>query len=272
MLSFGVSAAGVNVNLDGEVLLFDQYPVIIGGRTLVPMRKIFEKLGADVSWNDTAKTAESKKDGTTVKIQIDNDEMLINGKAKKLDVSAQLINGRTLVPARAVAEAFGCDVSWDEKTQVVSIETADYKAKKASHARYISPKSYSIAYITGETYILETGETKVKNIDYLLYDKLSASSVNVASIPNTGIPERADSADLKETLEKSLGVTFTSYEVTNYNYMPAVRCTYELDGADYTQIVYFTNSYVYTVTMGLFPHVSNEVKAEFEYIITSLSV
>ena len=111
----------IMVLLNGEKLTFDQPPVIMDGRTLVPLRAIFEALGAEVLWEDETKTVTAKKGYTVISLQIGTKAIVIDGTAKELDVPAQIINSRTLVPVRAISEAFGCDVGWDGVTQTVII-------------------------------------------------------------------------------------------------------------------------------------------------------
>ncbi|MBQ3023528.1 MAG: hypothetical protein IJD91_09505 [Clostridia bacterium] len=113
----------ITILIDGEKLVCDQPPVIIEGRTLVPMRAIFEKLGAEVGWDGATSTASGVKDGKTVSFVIGEKFIGINAEKKALDVPAQIINSRTMIPARAVAEAFGCTVDWDGETQTVIIKT-----------------------------------------------------------------------------------------------------------------------------------------------------
>ncbi len=123
MVRFGaepdINSIEIKVTLDGKRLPFDQAPVIVNGRTLVPLRAIFEALGATVSWNDATKTVTANRQNTTVSLAINNLDMHINNKAITLDVAPALIGGRTLVPVRAVSEAFNCDVEWDDATKTV---------------------------------------------------------------------------------------------------------------------------------------------------------
>ena len=69
----------IKVVLNGSEISFDQHPIIENGRTLVPLRAIFEALGAKVSWNDASKTVTSLKESTTVELTIDSNEMKVNG-------------------------------------------------------------------------------------------------------------------------------------------------------------------------------------------------
>ena len=112
-----------NVNVDGKKLSFDQQPLMIDNRVLVPARAVFEALGASVNWDESAQTVTAVKGGNTVSLVIDSDRMYVNGQVKTLDVPAMVINDRTLVPARAVSEAFGCSVKWDEVYSTVIVES-----------------------------------------------------------------------------------------------------------------------------------------------------
>ena len=112
----------ITVVINGKPLEFpDQKPVIESDRTLVPLRAIFEALGAEVDWDDETKTVSSKRGETTVSLAIGSVELYVNGEAKIIDVPAQIINDRTMVPIRAIAESYGCEVGWDGRTRAVII-------------------------------------------------------------------------------------------------------------------------------------------------------
>lgn len=111
----------VKVVLNGERIRFDQEPVIENGRTLVPLRKIFEALGATVEWNQETQTVTSVLGNTTVVLTIGHNIMYVNTKPVELDVPGKIINDRTLAPVRAVAEGFNCKVEWDNNTRTVLI-------------------------------------------------------------------------------------------------------------------------------------------------------
>lgn len=114
--------AAPTVILDREQLTFtDTQPIIEDGRTLVPLRSIFEAMGAKVSWNQDTQTATAIKGNTTVVLKIGSTEPTINGQVKKLDVPAKIIDGHTLAPLRFVGEAFGGSVGWDQGSQTITI-------------------------------------------------------------------------------------------------------------------------------------------------------
>ena len=112
----------VRVNLNGQYMKFDQPPVIIDGRTLVPLRAIFEGLGACVTWDEDTQTVTAKRENTIVKIAVGDNRLFVDDVVIALDVPAQIVGGRTLVPIRAVSNAFGGVVDWDNATKTVKIE------------------------------------------------------------------------------------------------------------------------------------------------------
>lgn len=115
---------GITVRLDGEIVVFDAVqPMLIDNRTMVPMRKLFEAMGAEVSWDDETATARGVKGDTTVEITIGSRVLYKNGVPQEIDVPAQLVKNRTLVPVRFISEAFGAEVLWDEELLTVFITT-----------------------------------------------------------------------------------------------------------------------------------------------------
>lgn len=112
---------GITVILNGKQLEFDVEPMLINSRTMVPMRVIFEALGANVDWDGTTQTAIGVTKSTTIKITIGKDYLLKNDNIVVLDSPAVVISGRTLVPVRAIAESLDCKVEWYGETQVVEI-------------------------------------------------------------------------------------------------------------------------------------------------------
>lgn len=119
----------VKVLLDGTELTFDVPPQIIEGRTLVPLRVIFEAMGATVDWNSETRTVTAVNDDTTIKMTVDSEKMYVGSEEITLDVPAMIIDDRTLVPARAVAEGFGAEVEWDGDNRIVTITSAQEAVK-----------------------------------------------------------------------------------------------------------------------------------------------
>lgn len=110
-----------NMTYNGKKISADVPPYIKDGRTLAPIRVILETLGMAVSWNDATKTATAISGGTVINITIGLNVAMINGQPKKLDVPAEITNGRTFVPVRFFAEALDMNVEWDNYTRTVAI-------------------------------------------------------------------------------------------------------------------------------------------------------
>ena len=145
----------VKVFLDNETVIFDIEPQIIGGRTMVPLRAVFEKMGATVEWDDPTQTVTATNGDKTVVCSIGSTAMYINGTESQMDVAPLLLEtetqSRTLVPARFVAEAFDGKVLWSDKKREVyifSIENSteeDYNlAKYTIHFEDINSTEYKV--------------------------------------------------------------------------------------------------------------------------------
>ena len=124
----------VTLILDGEEIVFpeDQTPVvIIKGRTLVPGRALFEAMGGDVDWDEETQMVEIALKETRVTLTIGSDIAWVDGEERTLEVPAMLIDhdgdsyASTMIPARFVAEALGCEVDWLDDERVVLIATPE---------------------------------------------------------------------------------------------------------------------------------------------------
>ena len=112
----------VTVTLDGKVVdcnAYGQPATIVDGRTLVPLRAIFEALGASVEWNAKDYVVTSTLGEITISLKIGEKILYRNGTPIELDVPAMLMNDRTMVPVRAVSESFGVEVDWDSVARKV---------------------------------------------------------------------------------------------------------------------------------------------------------
>jgi len=112
---------GIRVTVDGTPLSLDVEPVIRNGRTLVPMRAIFERLGATVDWNAGTGTITARRSNQTIQLTIGSATASVDGRRVNLDVPAEIVSNRTLVPVRFVSEALGARVDWAADTQTVII-------------------------------------------------------------------------------------------------------------------------------------------------------
>ena len=108
--------------LDGELLAFEEIPVRENDSLLVPMRFLFEQMGAEVDWNQQTKTATAALAGNAVTFSIDNINATVNQAPQKMDVPARLVNDTTMIPLRFLSENLGYTVTWDQEAQTAFIE------------------------------------------------------------------------------------------------------------------------------------------------------
>lgn len=123
IIRFGSEPAlpSIAVTVNGNALTFDTQPTVIDSRVLVPIRVIFNALGAEVDWDSNTQSAIAIGRGHNVNIGLGKDFFTKDGTIIPLDVPAQSIDGRILVPVRAISQAFDCHVDWDNATQCVVI-------------------------------------------------------------------------------------------------------------------------------------------------------
>lgn len=133
----------IEVIIDGVRQRYDQPPILVNNRVLVPLRGIFEAIGAQIEWDDVTSTVTATKDGTVIKLTIGEKSASINGMDKVLDQESLLINSRTMVPVRFVSEALKCEVDWEENTQTVVILTQ--KSQGKSIADNVSESDLSVS-------------------------------------------------------------------------------------------------------------------------------
>lgn len=111
----------IKVVYGDSILAFDVAPVTESNRTLVPMRFLFEQMGAEVAWNADTNTATVTKGEDVISFSIDNTNASVNGEVKTMDVPARLIENKTMIPVRFLSEELGYIVGWDEETKIVTI-------------------------------------------------------------------------------------------------------------------------------------------------------
>lgn len=113
----------VNIVLDEKAVDFDVQPQIKEGRTLVPLRGIFESLGATVNWDNTSRTITITNADKIILMQPKKTEVEVNGQHKILDVAPYINNGRTMVPLRFISENLDANVEWINTTRTVKINS-----------------------------------------------------------------------------------------------------------------------------------------------------
>lgn len=126
----------INVYLRGKLQSFEQAPIIKDGSTMVPMRAIFEALGATVKWDGEKQIIDAYKGDKVIRLQIGWKGAWIGETKVDLDVAPEIVNGSTMVPLRFVGEALGEKVEWDGDTRSVLISTEKSQVPKADTGKY----------------------------------------------------------------------------------------------------------------------------------------
>lgn len=187
-----VQANNITILINGnQVDCSQQAPMLVDGRTLVPLRAIFEALGATVDWNAstqgitaktmtfTARGGADKALDLTFEMTIGQKNYKINGQTYTSDVAPTIINGSTMVPVRVVSESFGCDVDWDSSTSTVKITSdietefiADYPNKSRTYL-------YSITSMEAyQNKLNEVGNERFQTFSFDNYYTASATFTN----------------------------------------------------------------------------------------------
>ncbi len=164
----GVYANDISIEINGSILETDNEPKIIEGRTMVPVRAIFEGVGAEVDWDADTKTITGSMADTYVVMTVDSNSITINGNTDSMDTSPVIIDGRAYAPARYVAESFGYNVEWDSSTKTVNITSArgDETAAQTEAAAELTTEITTEAATEAATDMLLKDDAKVYEPGY----------------------------------------------------------------------------------------------------------
>jgi hypothetical protein len=125
---------GIVAFVNGEQPISEVAPMAKDGRTFLPFRAISQSLKADVSWNEEEKSVTVTRDGVEVKLVIGSATAYVNGQEITLDAPPEIIEGRTVVPVRFIAEAFGAIVQWEAESQSVVIYEEETAAETTTES------------------------------------------------------------------------------------------------------------------------------------------
>lgn len=179
---------GISLEIDGAN---NTVPIVSGGRTLVPIRAIIEAFGGTVAWDNTTKTVTLTLDEDVIKLTIDSPIAYFNNNVTILDVAPTVINGRTMLPIRFIAESFNLGVGWQNDTRTVYIITNGF-----DEAEYLIVKNLVPQY-SGSPYAEVNGnkpffrEYEIIEASFEFYadlDELGRCDVAMASVGTDIMP------------------------------------------------------------------------------------
>lgn len=280
-LSFSASAdSDIKITLNGtpiDCASYGQEATIVDGRTLVPLRAIFESLGASVEWDGKTKTVTSTLKDTTIRLTIGENKLYKNSTEVELDVPAKILNGRTMVPARAVAESFGVSVGWSAKNRTVVLMTmpdvplAKYNADIENRLAKYVPKEAVDNEILGTVggFVISGSCVRYATMigqSYLEYYGLSQQEVEDLATgiykENAGLLAFAYKNYITVTDEEIGALAETTIENLEYMYGDVLEET--LASSPYTKYyycLYAVYSQIYNKLAEVFVN-SNEMKAQ----------
>ncbi len=177
-------------------------PVISGGRTLVPIRAIIEAYDGTVSWDGTTQSAVLKLNGDTIKLTVNSKSAYFNNSLYTLDTAPQIINGRTMLPIRFIAEKFNFGVAWNDKTRTVSLITNTLDDSEYRYLMSVVPAYSGKPYIVINQNVPMFKEYEIIDASFEYYsnlDELGRCDVCMASIDTDIMPigERGDISSVK---------------------------------------------------------------------------
>ena len=265
------AATSVNVSVNGTPVAFSSAtgtPFLDqNGRTQVPLRVTMEALGATVGWDNSTRTATVSKGSVSIRISIGTSFILVNGVKKSNDTTAQIVNGRTYLPIRIVAESLSATVNWDNSTKSVQItakgtpkvwlltkmsSSDDSTTYSYDSANRLTSKtyrtsggyswSYSYAYNSQNQAISETGKLTSENYGYtttyqynnwglLSYQKTIRSEFGYQYQSEEAWFEYNDKGDITKELHHYTDTDFSSWRTTNHTY------TYDKNGRITKEVV-----------------------------------
>ncbi len=177
----------IKLFVNGKELFTDVAPVAVEGRTMVPVRSIFEKLGADVTWINSSKQIIIKSSSKRIVLALGKTRAYVDNKGEDMDTPPMVIDGRTLIPVRFVSEKLGYDVEWKAEKREVHINTK----KITPVIQSITSKKSSDSYIVS---------IKLKNFE--------KPEISYASNPSRFIADFYDAAinggDFKKKLDNEI--------------------------------------------------------------------
>lgn len=170
----------ITVTVDSTAVNFDAEPRIIDGRTMVPLRAIFEALGAEVEWNGETKTVTASNGIKTISMTIGKKEVTVGERYMIMDTAPIIAENRTLIPARYAAEVFDNTVEWDSQNRVVKISSAN----KPNVEYYRKYSGGGISFMYPEDWLLDESYQGTVFVDNqpTSYENLGLAMISVSSI------------------------------------------------------------------------------------------
>ncbi|GAA0134043.1 hypothetical protein YSY43_08830 [Paenibacillus sp. YSY-4.3] len=119
----GYTTVDITLIVNGSVVPLEQKAVIVNGTVLIPLKNLFDALGATLEWDQATKKITASKGDTSVELTVDSTAARKQNKPLTLQAKPIVINGYTMVPARFAAESFDATVEWDSQSSTITVTT-----------------------------------------------------------------------------------------------------------------------------------------------------
>ncbi|WP_158606801.1 stalk domain-containing protein [Paenibacillus ginsengarvi] len=172
----------IGIEIDGSKL--DVVGLLVDGRTMVPMRAIFEKLQSDVKWDQETQSVTATKGSTIVKLTIGDVSTEVNTNIKTLDVPPMLIEGKTFVPLRFVSESLGAKVDYDASRSIASVLTTG--TDHANSNANTPPKELSVEPFVVKGRVTDRQGKPLEGVDIIADNQLARDSYQEAFTDEDG--------------------------------------------------------------------------------------
>ncbi len=215
-----VSFYVVKLKLNDQLIQSDVPPVLHNERTLVPLRAIMENLDAEIEWDGENYQVMVKTKDKEILLKIDSEVAMVNGEAVRLpdDVPPKLINNRTMVPIRFIAEAVGMDVGWEDSTRTVLLSPKPEEETPEEPQEPTSPPEEELIAVKSVKVDTSSGfpEVRIKTTGKVSYDEMNLTNPNRLVLDLKDV--KFDITDSKNLLANG------SYSQTwNHSILKAVR-------------------------------------------------
>ncbi|OLS38929.1 hypothetical protein BTR22_04600 [Alkalihalophilus pseudofirmus] len=223
---------------------------VVNGRTLVPLRSVFEELDAIVMWNQQQKTVTITHGAKKIMLKIDSNQVNVNGQPQTIDVAPTIIGGRTYVPLRFISETIGAVVKWEpaSKTAIVIYNGKELHIKTYRSFLRDTSKTYTFSHYEGIS-VLDFFETK-NNRDYwnttFTYDETTTGTIYYRETANgLYMGTKWNDGKYNENLELkyplAVGSSWVNYNPEGYGYtrstITSTDKTFRILGETYTNTV-----------------------------------
>ncbi|MGR6764387.1 stalk domain-containing protein [Paenibacillus sp. T2-29] len=205
----GAQSGDIKVIINGVTQQYTQSPIVSQNTTLVPLRGVFESLGAQVEWDSKAKKVIASKNDDTLTLNIGSKLAYKNSNPVQLDAATQIQKGQVLVPLRFVSQSLGAKVNWDQATRTVTISNQANGSVTDTNSLSSKPLTAPVTKVTYDTYYN----------DSLSYD----DAVKLAIVDSTSIKTVETSIDQAGKIMKEAG--------KNIDFVPAEAGVEALDKA-----------------------------------------